>query len=65
MTSVVPPNIWKRFCQHLIELNVFTVEYEQSIIDNGHGQQNTTHPDPRLLQEQRISTRVYIITFIS
>jgi hypothetical protein len=50
MTEAESPNVLKRFHSHLIEWNVFTS-------DDQH--------DPRLLREQRIATRVYVICMTS
>jgi hypothetical protein len=65
MTEARSPNIWNRFLQHLIEWNVFSSEDEQSTIDDDQFRQNTTNSNSQLLQEQRIATRVYIITLTS
>jgi len=61
MTEARSSTIWNRFRQYVIEWNVFATEIEQSTVDNRSCNQNNTNPDPRLLQEQRIATRVYII----
>ncbi len=49
-----PPSLLKRFHQYLIEWNLFTSD-----------DPDKHNPDPRLLREQRISTRVYIIFMTS
>jgi hypothetical protein len=52
MTEATAPNLLKRFCRYLSEWNVFTSDDQQN-------------PDPQLLREQRIATRVYIISMTS
>ena len=58
MTEAESPNVLKRFHSHLIEWNVFTS-------DDQHDQRTVPNPDPRLLREQRIATRVYVICMTS
>jgi hypothetical protein len=55
MTEAKPPNLFQRLHRNLIEWNVFVSE----------DQQPTPNPDLGLLREQRISTRVYIISLTS
>jgi hypothetical protein len=52
MTEAQPPKLLQRLHRNLIEWNVFVSE----------DQQPPPNPDLRLLREQRISTRVYIIS---
>jgi hypothetical protein len=58
MTETRPPYLLNRFGQYLIEWNVFTSDDQQ----DGDDQHN---PDPQLLREQRIATRVYVISITS
>jgi hypothetical protein len=58
MTEARPPHLFKRFHRYLIEWNVFKSDDQQD------GDEQYT-PDPRLLREQRIATRVYIISMTS
>jgi hypothetical protein len=47
--------------QRLSDLNVFTSEDQEHRNSNDERQQTTSDPDSRLLREQQISTRIYII----
>ncbi|CAF2956088.1 unnamed protein product [Rotaria sp. Silwood2] len=53
--------MFNKFRQYLIEWNVFMSEDQNYNVNNGHSQQ-TTNTNPQLLQEQRIATRVYVIS---
>jgi hypothetical protein len=54
----------KRFCQRLIEWNLFKTDDEQqpTVENDNHITQSTINANSQsFIQEQRVSTRVYII----
>jgi hypothetical protein len=55
MTETISSSLIKRCRRHLIEWNLFTSDDQQ----DGHDL------DPRLLREQRISSRIYVISMTS
>lgn len=56
--------MWRKIRHNLIEWNLFSSEDQNNTTRNNQDEP-TTIPQPRLLQGQRISTRLYIISMIS